>query len=100
MTDWVKTCRFDDIDGEDDHGGQTCAVIGAPDGTIYVSDGLGTHERILLALGMDHVLECPKHNGRFGCRTGKGLKAPICVDLTTYEARIEDGHVFFRAGRA
>ncbi|WP_085032562.1 hypothetical protein [Ensifer aridi] len=33
------------------------------------------------------------------CCTGKALKAPICVDLATYQATVEDGHVFFRTGR-
>ncbi len=42
---------------------------------------------------MDYVIECPKHNGRFDYRTGKGLRAPVCVDLQTYPAKAEGGRV-------
>ena len=33
----------------------------------------------LLADGlvMDHIIECPKHNGRFDYRTGEGKGAPV-----------------------
>lgn len=102
MSDWIRACAFDEIDNEDvvrfDHAGQTYAVIRAPDDAVYVTDGLCTHEKVHLADGlvMGHVIECPKHNGRFDYRSGKGLKAPICVDLKTYEAKVEDGDVYFR----
>jgi 3-phenylpropionate/trans-cinnamate dioxygenase ferredoxin component len=43
---------------------------------------------------MGHVIECPKHNGRFDYRTGTGKGAPICVNLATYATRVEDGLVF------
>ena len=42
---------------------------------------------------MDHVVECPKHNGRFDYTTGKALGAPVCVDLKTYPAKVEGGMV-------
>ncbi|WP_425352329.1 Rieske 2Fe-2S domain-containing protein [Mesorhizobium sophorae] len=67
---------------------------------IYVIDGLCTDDRMQLAGEvMDCVLACPKHKGRFGCHTGKCLKAPICVDLAIYEASVEDGRVFLRPSR-
>ena len=102
MTDWIQACAFDDIDNEDvirfDHDGRTFALIRSPDDEIFVTDGLCTHEAVHLADGlvMDHVIECPKHNCRFDYRNGKALKAPVCVDLNTYEAKVEDGYVFFR----
>ena len=42
---------------------------------------------------MDHVIECPKHNGRFDYRTGKALGAPVCVNLKTYPVRVDAGRV-------
>jgi 3-phenylpropionate/trans-cinnamate dioxygenase ferredoxin subunit len=43
---------------------------------------------------MDHIIECPKHNGRFDYRTGKAKGAPVIVDLQTYPVRVQDGAVF------
>jgi 3-phenylpropionate/trans-cinnamate dioxygenase ferredoxin subunit len=56
---------------------------------------LCTHEKIHLADGlvMEHVIECPKHNGRFDIRDGRALGAPVCVNLKTYAARVVDGQV-------
>jgi 3-phenylpropionate/trans-cinnamate dioxygenase ferredoxin subunit len=42
---------------------------------------------------MEHVIECPKHNGRFDIRDGRALGAPVCVNLKTYAARVVDGQV-------
>jgi 3-phenylpropionate/trans-cinnamate dioxygenase ferredoxin subunit len=99
MSEWTPVCAFDDIDDEDvirfDHAGKTYAVYSVA-GKAYVSDGLCTHEQIHLADGfvMDHVIECPKHNGRFDVRDGRALGAPVCVNLKTYPAKIEEGQVF------
>ena len=42
---------------------------------------------------MDHVIECPKHNGQFDYRTGEPLRAPVCENLGTYPVKIEGGKV-------
>jgi 3-phenylpropionate/trans-cinnamate dioxygenase ferredoxin subunit len=42
---------------------------------------------------MEHVIECPKHNGRFDIRDGRALGAPVCVNLKTWPARIADGEI-------
>ncbi len=92
---WIAVCAIDDIDKEDvlrfDHGKHTYAIYRSVDSTFYATDGLCTHEAIPLTDGlvMDHVIECPKHNGRFDYRTGKALGAPVCVNLRTYPIRIE-----------
>ena len=77
-----------------DHGGKTYAVY-RYDGQVYASDGLCTHEKVHLCDGLvsDHVIECPKHNGRFDIRDGRPLGAPVCVALKTYPARVQDGQV-------
>ena len=98
MPQWIPTVDFDDIDDEDvvrfDHGGKTYALYRVED-KAYASDGLCTHEKVHLCDGlvMDHVIECPKHNGRFDLRDGRPLGPPVCVALKTYPARLEDGRV-------
>ena len=42
---------------------------------------------------IDHVIECPKHNGRFDVRDGRPLSAPACEKLRTYRAKIEGGRI-------
>ena len=97
---WIEVCAADEIDGEDvvrfDHAGRTFAVYRSPEDTYHATDGLCTHEKIHLADGlvMDHIIECPKHNGRFDYRTGEAKGAPVCVNLRTYPVKVEGGAVF------
>ena len=99
MTGWLRVGPLDDIDDEDvirfDHGGRSYAIYRVA-GKVYATDGLCTHEQAHLCDGlvMDHVIECPKHNGRFDIRDGRALGAPACVNLKTYAAKIEDSIVF------
>ena len=99
MPDWVRVCALDDIDQEDvirfDHGGRTFAAYRAEDGTPFATDGLCTHEQVHLADGLvlGHEIECPMHNGRFCIRSGKALRAPVCIDLATYAVRVVDGAI-------
>jgi 3-phenylpropionate/trans-cinnamate dioxygenase ferredoxin subunit len=101
MSPWIDAVAFDDIEDEDvarfDHGGRTFAIYRVED-TPYASDGLCTHEGVHLCDGlvMDHVIECPKHNGRFDIRDGRPLGAPVCVALRTYPARLEGGRVMIQ----
>jgi 3-phenylpropionate/trans-cinnamate dioxygenase ferredoxin subunit len=104
MPNWFAACATGAIDNEDvipvesEHG--SLAVYRAPDDTYYATDGICTHEHALLADGlvMGHIVECPKHNGRFDYRTGQGKGAPICVNLRTYPVKVEDGTVFVDLG--
>lgn len=101
---WIAACKTDDIDAEDvmrfDHAGRTFALYRSPDGIFYATDGLCTHESVHLADGlvMDHIIECPKHNGRFDYRTGQAKGAPVCVNLRTYPVKVEDDQVFVDLG--
>jgi 3-phenylpropionate/trans-cinnamate dioxygenase ferredoxin subunit len=103
MTTWTEVCPLDDIDDEDvkrfDHAGKTFAIYRYED-KVYASDGLCTHEKVHLCDGlvMEHVIECPKHNGRFDIRDGRALGAPVCVNLKTYPAKIEGDTIFIQAG--
>lgn len=98
MNDWTDVCALDEIDDEDvrrfDHAGKTYALYRYQD-RVYATDGLCSHERVHLADGlvMEHVIECPKHNGRFDIRDGRALGAPVCINLKTYPARVHGGQV-------
>ena len=98
MSQWIDAAALDDIEDEDvmrfDHAERTYAIYRV-DGNVYATDGLCTHEQVHLSDGfvMDHVIECPKHNGRFDIRDGRPLCAPVCEKLTTYPTKVEDGRI-------
>jgi 3-phenylpropionate/trans-cinnamate dioxygenase ferredoxin component len=100
MGQWIKACDADDIDEEDvlgfTHSGHAYAIYRSEDSRFYATDGLCTHEKVKLADGlvMGHIIECPKHNGRFDYRTGAGKGAPICEALRTYPTRVDDDCVY------
>lgn len=104
MSEWIDACAAADIEEEDvirwDHGGRTFALYRSPEDDYFCTDGLCTHEQVHLSDGLvlDNVIECPKHNGRFDYTSGKALRAPACVDLTTYPVRVEAGRVLVRVG--
>ena len=95
----IDACALEDIEEEDligfDHRGRTYAVYRLPGDEVHCTDGLCTHEQVPLEDGllMDHIVECPRHNGRFDIRTGAAKGAPVCIDLATYPARVENGRV-------
>ena len=100
MPNWVRACATDDIENEDlirfDHGDRTFAIYRSPQDTFHCTDGLCTHEQVHLADGLviDHIIECPKHNGQFDYRTGEAKRTPACVNLAIYPVKVEDGQVY------
>jgi 3-phenylpropionate/trans-cinnamate dioxygenase ferredoxin subunit len=98
MSQWIEAAALGDIEDEDvtrfDHAGHTYAVYRVND-NVYASDRLCTHEHVHLSDGfvMDHVIECPEHNGRFDIRDGRPLCAPVCEKLKTYPAKIDAGRI-------
>jgi 3-phenylpropionate/trans-cinnamate dioxygenase ferredoxin subunit len=97
---WVDAIPTDEIETEDvvrwDHDGRTYALYRSPEDEWFATDGLCSHENVHLAGGlvMDHLIECPKHNGQFDYRTGEAKRAPVCVNLRTYKVKVEGGRVF------
>jgi 3-phenylpropionate/trans-cinnamate dioxygenase ferredoxin component len=97
---WIEVCPAADIAKEDvirfDHGQRTFAVYRTADDKYYATDGLCTHGKVHLAGGfvMDHIIECPKHNGRFDFMTGEAKGAPACVNLGIYSVKVEASKVF------
>ncbi len=96
----IDVCALEDLEEEDvvrlDHNGKTYAVYRMFGEEVYCTDGLCTHEQVHLEDGLvfEHVVECPRHNGRFDIRTGKALGAPVCVNLSTYPAGVLDGRIW------
>jgi 3-phenylpropionate/trans-cinnamate dioxygenase ferredoxin subunit len=96
---WVFACNADDIRLEDvrrwDFEGHSYAIFRSAKGEIFVTDNICTHQRAYLSGGFveGHTVECPRHSGRFNYRTGEALGAPVCINLRTYEARVENGKV-------
>jgi 3-phenylpropionate/trans-cinnamate dioxygenase ferredoxin subunit len=99
MGTWVDACATDDVETEDVirflHADKILAIYRSPDDAFYCTDGICTHEQVDLSGGLvlDYVIECPKHSGQFDYRTGKALRAPVCVDLKTYPVKVEGGRV-------
>lgn len=99
MATWIDACAAEDIEEEDvirfDHRDQTFALYRSADDKYYCTDGLCTHEGVHLADGlvMDHIIECPRHSGKFDYRTGEAVRVPACVNLGTYPVKIEGGRV-------
>ena len=87
MAEWVDVCDAEEIELEDvirfDHGARTFAVYRTESGAVFATDGLV----------IDDTIECPKHNGRFNYQTGAALRAPVCVALATYPARLNNGRI-------
>ena len=104
MSNWVRACARDDIETEDlirfDHDGRTFAIYRSPEDEFYCTDGLCTHEQVHLADGlvMDHLIECPMHNGQFDYRTGAATRTPACEALRTYPVKVEGEDVFIDIG--
>ncbi|TIW75640.1 MAG: Rieske family ferredoxin [Mesorhizobium sp.] len=100
LENWTDACSVDDIEQEGvirfDHAAKTYAVYRSADDRYYATDGLCTHERIHLAEGlvMGDEIECPKHFGRFSYVTGQIKGPPVCVNLTIYPVKVEDGRVY------
>ena len=96
---YVNACAVDDIDNDDvirwDHAGKTFALYRTEDDTYFATDGICSHEKVHLSGGllMGHLIECPKHNGRFDIRTGAAVRAPACDALRTYPVKVEGGRV-------
>jgi len=104
MSTWIRACRADDIETEDvisvTLNSRIYAIYRSPEDDFFATDGLCTHEKVHLADGlvMGHVIECPKHNGRFDYRSGAGLCAPITERLRTYPAKVEHDDVLIDLG--
>ena len=98
---WIFVCNESEIEMDDlkrfDHKDNTFCIYKIKDG-IYATDGLCTHEEFHLEDGlvMHGEIECPMHQGIFDIKSGKAVSEPACVDLKTYETKVEGGKVYIK----
>jgi 3-phenylpropionate/trans-cinnamate dioxygenase ferredoxin component len=96
---WTDVCATDDIDEEDvievQAGHLALAIYRSPEGTFHATDARCTHGHANLTEGlvMGHLIECPKHNGRFDYRTGAPVRVPCLTPLATYPVRVDGDRV-------
>jgi 3-phenylpropionate/trans-cinnamate dioxygenase ferredoxin subunit len=96
---WILACQKEDIEQEDllrfDFDGRTFLIYRSHEDTYFCTDGLCTHESVHLEDGlvMEYEIECPKHNATFDYRTGEALRAPACINLNTFETKIDGDNV-------
>ena len=99
MDNWIYVCDTSDIDFEDlkrfDYKDKTFCIYNIKDG-FFATDGICTHEAVHLEEGlvMDDEIECPMHQGIFNIKTGKAMGPPVCIDLKTYQVKVEDNKIF------
>ena len=102
MSSWIRACTLEEIEIEDlvrfDYGERTFAIYRSPNDEFYCTDGLCTHEDVHLENGLviEHIIECPMHNGQFDYRTGKAMRSPVYIDLVTYPVKVEGNDVFIK----
>tara|TARA_B100000686_G_scaffold14386_1_gene13705 strand:- start:2220 stop:2540 length:321 start_codon:yes stop_codon:yes gene_type:complete len=100
-SDWIEVCKDTEIDIDDlkrfDHGDKTFCIYRLDDG-FYATDGLCTHEEVHLEDGlvMHNEIECPMHQGIFDIKTGKAISEPACIDLNTYETKVENNKIYIK----
>ena len=98
---WQLAGKACDLEDEEvmrfDHDGKTFAIYNLG-GNFHATDGNCTHEKQHLCDGfvIDGIIECPLHMGQFDIETGEALAGPVCVDLNTYDVKIEDGEIYLR----
>ena len=100
-SEWIEVCQESEIDMDDlkrfDHGDKTVCIYRIKDG-FYATDGLCTHEEVHLEDGlvMHGEIECPMHQGIFDIMSGKAISEPACIDLKTYETKVEKNKVYIK----
>ena len=98
---WILVCNESEIEIDDlkrfDYKDKTFCIYKLKD-VIYATDGLCTHEKFHLEDGlvMDGEIECPMHQGIFDIKSGKAVSEPACVDLKTYETKVEGSNIYIK----
>lgn len=96
----VEACKVSDIlKGEVvrfDHGQKTYAIYHTEDDKFYATDGICTHGNAHLSEGVviGDMIECARHNGRFGIKDGSPRRIPVCVGIQTYKVDVDNGKVY------
>ncbi|PBB39976.1 Rieske family ferredoxin [Mesorhizobium sp. WSM3866] len=99
---WIEVCALEALAPEEamrfEHEGRSFAVIRSPDGNYFAIDGHCSHEKVHLADGIvdGNIIECPKHFGAFDYRTGEARALPACIDIRSYELKVESNVVLIK----
>jgi nitrite reductase/ring-hydroxylating ferredoxin subunit len=95
---WIEMPGAEALDEDEivgaEIGGKPIAVA-RTEGKLYAFDNVCTHQFALLSDGFveSGTIECPLHQGRFECATGKALCAPVTQGITVYPVREDAGRV-------
>jgi Na+-transporting NADH:ubiquinone oxidoreductase subunit F len=102
---WVKVCNDSSIKTGDiarlDIDDKTFAIYKTESGNLYATDGMCTHGNAHLSTGLivDEKIECSKHNGQFNLKDGSPARLPVCINITTYPVKQENGNVFINLSK-
>ena len=79
----------------------TVMTVARVGGRVYAFQEFCTHRFGPLSEGVleDHTVKCPWHGSCFDVRTGKVVQGPAKVDIKTFDAKIENGHVLVKVVR-
>lgn len=100
--EWVAACAADALEPEEalrfDHDERSFVIVRSPQGQYFAIDGYCSHEKVHLAGGIvdGRIIECPKHFGAFDYQTGEVRALPACIDLRSYEVKLEGDTVFIK----
>jgi nitrite reductase/ring-hydroxylating ferredoxin subunit len=95
---WVEVPGAEALDEDEvvgaEVGGRKVAVARTR-GRLFAFDNVCTHQFALLSDGFveDGAIECPLHQGKFECATGKALCAPVTQAIAVYPVREDAGRV-------
>lgn len=95
---WVEVPEAAGLEDDEvvgaDLGGRQVAVARTR-GSLHAFDNVCSHQYALLSDGFveDGSIECPLHQGRFDCATGRALCAPVTQPIAVYAVREEGGRV-------
>jgi 3-phenylpropionate/trans-cinnamate dioxygenase ferredoxin subunit len=67
---------------------------------FYAVEDICTHDGAPLTGGVveNAQIICPRHGARFCLRTGAALTPPAYEAVRVFETKLEDGHLWVRAG--
>ena len=95
---WIEMPGAESLDEDEIVGGEIggkAIAVARTEGRLYAFDNICTHQYALLSDGFVEAgtIECPLHQGKFECATGKALCAPLTEGIKIYPVREEGGRV-------
>ena len=105
MREWLQACRADDVELEDvirfDHAGQTLRGVSLSGRLVPLHGGLlHPRSRPSRPMGSSSTTSSSARSTTAGSTTGPERRRalPACIDLQTYEVKVEGGFVYIRTG--